>query len=74
MILGEKSVRQYKMNRDTTITVKSEMKAQGVYTHTVVVQKELITNQPLKFAGKDALAELVKGFDLETDQTVLIEA
>lgn len=71
MILGEKSQRTYKLNKGTTVTVKSEMKADKVFTHKVIVEKEMVTTEPLQFVNKQAVAELVEGFDLEQDQTSL---
>ncbi len=71
MILGEKSVRTYKINGSTTVTVKSEMKADKVYSHEVTVKKGIVTTEPLQFVNKQAVAELVEGFDLEQDQTSL---
>lgn len=72
MILGEKSVRTYKLNKDTTVTVKSEMKADKVYSHEIIVQKKEVTVEPLQFINKQAVADLVEGFDLDQDQTSLI--
>lgn len=72
MILGEKSTRTYKLNAGTTVTVKSEMKADKVYSHEIIVHKKQVTTEPLQFINKQAVADLVEGFDLEQDQTSLI--
>lgn len=72
MILGEKSVRTYVLNRGTKVTVKSEMKADKVFSHKIIVEKEMVTTEPLQFPNKNAVAELVEGFDLEQDQQSLI--
>lgn len=72
MILGEKSVRTYVLNRGTKVTVKSEMKADKVFSHKVIVEKELVTTEALQFINKQAVADLVEGFDLEQDQMSLV--
>jgi len=72
MILGEKSQRTYVLNRGTKVTVKSEMKADKVFSHKIVVEHEQVTTEPLQFANKQAVADLVEGFDLDQDQTSLI--
>lgn len=72
MILGEESSRTYKLNNSTKVKIKSVMKADKVFTHKVVVEKELVTTEPLQFPNKNAVAELVEGFDLEQDQTSLM--
>ncbi len=67
---GEKSQRTYKLNRNASVTVKTEMKG-DVYTHKVVLTVEQASMEPLRFSDKTQIAKLLQEADLEDEQTNL---
>ena len=67
---GEKSQRTYKLNRNASVTVKTEMKG-DVYTHKVMLTVEQASMEPLRFINKGEIAKLLQEVDLEDEQTDL---
>ncbi len=67
---GEKSQRTYKLNRNASVTVKTEMKG-DVYTHKLVLTVEQASMEPLRFSDKTQIAKLLQEANLEDEQTNL---
>lgn len=67
---GEKSQRTYKLNRNSTVTVKTEMKG-DVYTHEIILSIKQASMEPLRFTDKSQIAKLIEDADLEDPQTDL---
>lgn len=71
MLEGEKSQRYYKLNNNTSVTIKTEKIAENVYKNKIVLEHEHGTAEPLRFRSKRAIAELVEGIDLTDPQLEL---
>ena len=66
---SELIVRKYKMNRDTTVEIRSKKaKDADIYTNSIVVTQVSVSTEPLKIGTRAEIMSAVKEIELEDDQ------
>lgn len=69
---SESIERRYKMNRNTTVVIKSKkMKDADVYQNTVTLIYATADVQPLELNSRSAIAHYIQDVDLDDDQVAL---
>jgi hypothetical protein len=64
--------RRYKMNKETTVVVKSRKeKDADIYKNSVTVTTESTSLEPLKIGTRSEIEAAIKEIDLEDDQIAL---
>ena len=66
-------IKKYNLNRNTTVTVKSQLMkgSVDVYQNKITIEHETADTKPLTFPTVPALEEYVKSIEMEDDQQEL---
>lgn len=66
-------IKKYDLNKNTTVTVKSQLVKGSVdlYQNKIIVEHTTADNKPLTFPTVPALEEYVRSIDMEDDQQEL---